>query len=368
MLKEKEIIKGFEYDLVRENKAKKYDEDGEGNIIDKCGNLVLRKMSHEKKGNYPRIYFGLLCENKPLRTDEIIEKGIIKKEDGSLYSVSAYTGKLNTILEDMAEKEFIKREYIQKNKKKGEKGGWQHKANPEIIYAFLRKYSLSEKNFEKYKKAVGDIIGDKDALKIFEDLKTALTEEDFLPYQVPLLISQIAPKKIIFRDMMYGFLYSSKTIREDINQGYDLINLISTLKAKKCYNTTIPELKFKYIAEELDFNSEKCPFIGWLKFSCRNTTFPEILDNYVQKMRDIMNAYFFLFPPENPGEFKRFVKNIPDHLIKEVYFCNDGYIETEILDAEVDITDIERGISHRLPGFAGGEEEFDDFLDFLLGR
>jgi len=151
MLIVKEIIEGFE-------KEPEINEDT-GDNLDAEGNPLFKKMSVDKRMNYMNLFFGLLCENKPLRIKEIIKKGITKQYGGllSIQYRGGYAGKLSGILNEMEAKGFIKKTY----RRMGNDRGWYYEANPEVVYAFLRRYSLTKAEFERYKKVIDDALHSK---------------------------------------------------------------------------------------------------------------------------------------------------------------------------------------------------------------
>ncbi|HDH45389.1 MAG TPA: hypothetical protein ENG66_08445 [Thermococcus sp.] len=101
-----------------------------------------RFMPH-KLSEYTRIYFGLLLEQNPLTTTEIMRKG---------YATQKNITRVQETLDRMSKKSLP---ILNKETKKRWSGAtWgrhYYKSNPEVIYAFFRRYSLSESEFERWK-------------------------------------------------------------------------------------------------------------------------------------------------------------------------------------------------------------------------
>ena len=337
-MKIKEIINGFEYEPER-------DKETHDPLIDDKDDKMRwrwgRKMSPEKRRNYPRIYFGLLCENKPLRTDEIIEKGIIKKEDGSLYSVSAYTGKLNTILDEMAEKEFIKREYIQKRKRKGEKGGWQHEANLEVIKAFIRTDAFHEEEFKRVEKEIAKTIKTKEWRAAVKKLIESDTELNFKTMILQFILktdknnwleSVVGINMRIPFEVETGYGGFSDSLRKELKYGYEYQEYrnISHL-LKRLENWFIYNHFYKDMICKASLNKEEAE----VRFAC------DMLGKVIEEIRNTVIAFrdngrfcptlIYCKPPEERKEyvkkhtredifesFLEYVDKTDEHVIKEL--------------------------------------------------
>ena len=118
-----------------------------------------RRMRPEKRDKYVRIFFTLLTEPDGLRGEDIIEKGVIKKDDGSRYSLNANKTKLRReYLDPMVEKGIL----LKEDRGKGRGNGILYRANREIIYTFFREQVYSLPEFDEFKRAFDALVEKKE--------------------------------------------------------------------------------------------------------------------------------------------------------------------------------------------------------------
>ncbi|MBU4266947.1 MAG: hypothetical protein KKE96_06940 [Candidatus Altiarchaeota archaeon] len=212
-----------------------------------------------------------------------------------------------------------------------EDGKHYYQANPEVINAFIRRYSLSQSEYDWHIELINDAIkrGDK---SIFENMKRLRFEEAVLYF---LSYSATNTGPLIGSDIVFAT--------------YSLLLIGSATEVKKCMDKEIKDTNVSNIdSNRLSQIRKICPFAkkcSYLNAYVDGLESEEAMDNYLKKKKKKDDAggaliWFYadiikkLFPiklensfelylrtlsPKGREEIINFVDKVPDHFIRDVY-------------------------------------------------